>query len=78
LWVVVGDLPPAYLVTLDGSKSPSEALETYVELMDDWVQAVKHGKSINSLIKVNAEPTMDYAEQLSGRLEFIKENFLNN
>jgi hypothetical protein len=78
LWVVVGDIPPTYLVTLDGSESPLEALETYVELMSEWVQAVRQGKSVKELIPVNVSPTLDYAEQLAGRLEFIKEKFLNN
>jgi hypothetical protein len=41
IWVIVGDLPPACLVTLDGAQLPSEALEIYIELMNQWVTAVK-------------------------------------
>ena len=36
LWVVVGDLPPAYLVT-DDAPTPAVALEVYCSLMADWV-----------------------------------------
>lgn len=76
LWVVVGDFPPAYLVTLNGAASPEEALETYIELMGEWVQAVRQGQSVAGLIPVNVPPTLDYAEQLKGRLETLKAFFL--
>jgi hypothetical protein len=33
LWVVVGDLPPAYIVT-DDCDTPSEALDAYIGLME--------------------------------------------
>src|SRR5437763_5201194 len=37
LWVVVGDLPPAYLVT-DDNPTPRAALEAYVEEMNAWTE----------------------------------------
>ena len=36
LWVVVGDLPPAYLVT-DENPTPVSALEAYAEEMKAWL-----------------------------------------
>ena len=36
LWVVVGDLPPAYMVTDEIPTPFSEALRTYVDLMGEW------------------------------------------
>lgn len=39
LWVVVGDLPSAYMV-VGGPVNAKEALEAYCELMDDWINAV--------------------------------------
>jgi hypothetical protein len=35
LWVVVGDVPPAYLVT-DGAPNPACALKVYIGLMKEW------------------------------------------
>src|SRR5688572_15136850 len=35
LWVVVGDLPSAYLVVIP-EDSPKSALGRYCELMDEW------------------------------------------
>jgi hypothetical protein len=40
LWVVVGDLPPAYLVTDDAPDSAG-ALEAYDSEMSAWVHAVR-------------------------------------
>jgi hypothetical protein len=75
LWVIVGDLPPAYLV-VDGSPNPREALGTYVELVQEWVDAVRTGKSIDGCIPVNASPTRTNASALGKRLRFLRKNFL--
>lgn len=71
LWVVVGDLPPAYLV-IDSNSTPLQALKAYVEEMQAWVVAVETGKSINDLIPVDVSPTRDNAKQLKQRLVFLK------
>jgi hypothetical protein len=75
LWVVVGDLPCAYLV-LDGSPTPMKALDTYVELMQEWVDAVKQGKSTNELIPIDAAATTENADLLQRRLVFLREKIL--
>lgn len=75
LWVIVGDLPPAYLVT-DNAPNPAGALCAYIELMEDWVEAVQGGKPIDDLIPVNVEPNPANAQLLQKRLEFLKTNIL--
>lgn len=70
LWVVVGDLPPAYLVT-DGNPIPVSALEAYVEEMQAWVTAVEVGKSVDELIPVNLPPSHENAKELKQRLTFL-------
>jgi hypothetical protein len=67
---VVGDLPKAYLVT-DDSPSPRLALETYVELMSEWVDAATKGQPVDELIPVNVAPTLENAKLLEGRLAFL-------
>jgi hypothetical protein len=76
LWVIIGDLPPAYLVTHDGAENPTEALEIYIGLMEEWVSAAQQGKPVNDLIPVNVPPTPEYAEKLRSRLQFLRERFL--
>ena len=76
LWVIVGDIPPAYLVTSDGLESPNKALQVYIELMFEWVEAVTKGLPVGHLIPVNVEPVPAFAEELENRLVYLKDNFV--
>ncbi|MDX2220563.1 MAG: hypothetical protein SF172_16210 [Burkholderiales bacterium] len=76
LWVVVGDLPPAYLV-LDQSPSWKDALRGYVAEMSLWVRAVKGGLPLEDLIPVAAEPSHEHAEMLASRLAFIEARIIS-
>src|ERR1700691_705646 len=51
LWVVFGDVPRAYLVT-DVCKTPSQALEGYMEEILKWVNLAKQGKASSDVIPV--------------------------
>src|SRR5262249_51190960 len=55
LWVIVGDLPPAYLV-VDESPTPLEALRNYVDLVQEWVDTVHEGRPVDACIPVNVMP----------------------
>ena len=77
LWVIVGDLPPAYLV-VDASPTPLAALANYVDLMQEWAKAVKSKRSIDDCIPVNAPATREYANLLQRRLYFIRKEFLSD
>jgi hypothetical protein len=76
LWVIVGDLPPAYLVT-DSAPNPAMALDAYVGEMEKWVQAAMAGQSVDDLIPVNVEPTYSNAEALRRRLRMIDDDVLS-
>jgi len=75
LWVIVGDLPPAYIV-VDDNPTAVDALDAYCSEMKAWVEAVQSGENVEDLIPVNVPPSLDYAEQLSGRLEFLRSKLL--
>jgi hypothetical protein len=75
LWVIHGDLPPAYLVT-DNSPNAACALQGYIELMDEWVKAAATGGSVEDLIPVNVPPTPEWAATLARRLRFLEEHVL--
>jgi hypothetical protein len=70
-WVIVGDLPPAYLVT-EQAPNPACALKVYIVLMRQWVQAVMKGESVEDLIPVNVEPDVTWAVELQGRLDLLE------
>lgn len=75
VWVVVGDLPPAY-ISPDDSPTPAAALEAYIREMDEWIGAVRDGSSVEELIPVNVPPTDKYAEMLDSRLRFLESEIL--
>ncbi len=71
LWVVTGDLPTAYSV-VDQAAEPASALKGYCELMEEWAKAVLGGGSLKGVFPVEAKPTLDNAESLLRRLDFIR------
>ncbi|HWL92725.1 MAG TPA: hypothetical protein VNT79_04250 [Phycisphaerae bacterium] len=74
VWVIVGDIPPAYIC--NDNRDAATALEGYTTEMQKWVEAVKKRKSVKELIPVNAKPTREYADMLESRLKFIREELL--
>ncbi len=75
LWVVVGDLPSAYLV-IDDAPTWRDALQAYVQEMSRWVASVREGQSLSDVIPVTAEPTLANARLLEVRLQFIEREIL--
>ena len=75
LWVVTGDLPPAYLVC-DDAPDWQQALTRYIEEMARWVSAVRTGKELDGVIPVNAPATPANADLLERRLKYIREELL--
>lgn len=75
LWVIVGDIPPAYLVT-DESRTPSESLRAYITEMRAWVAAAESGQAVDELIPVNVPATRESALALKNRLDFLEGEIL--
>ena len=76
LWVIVGDLPSAYLVA-DAASSPIEALERYCELLEDWANNIMSDSSIENCYPIAIAPTKDNAQLLLNRTKFIRREFLS-
>lgn len=75
VWIIVGDLPPAYL-TCDLCPDPTGALEGYIGEMQAWVEAAEHGNSVADLIPVNVPATPERAHLLRSRLRFLYHRIL--
>jgi hypothetical protein len=78
LWLVVGDVPPAYLSAVDHA-SGIEALEGYVCEIDRWTKAAQAGESVEELMPIRrrgslapVEPSREMADLLSRRLRLIE------
>ena len=72
---VVGDIPPAILPIGAGSNA-AMALDVYLGEMQEWVEAVDEGRSVEDLLPVNVPPTKEWADDLRGRLDFIDNKIL--
>jgi hypothetical protein len=79
VWVVVGDLPPAYLDVLS-VPTAREALEAYIALLEEWVEAVRAGEPIDELMPiyhryslVPVPPTLRFAEMVASRARFLQD-----
>jgi len=75
LWVVTGDLPPAYLVT-DAAPNPLEALRLYCGLMEDWIDAVRRKGDLSEVFPVAASPNQENANQLEIRVTQLRESII--
>lgn len=76
IWVIVGDLPSAYLTT-DECPNPATALDGYIGAMLEWVDAAQKGKSVAELIPVNVPATKENANILKTRLDFLDRRILS-
>ena len=78
VWVIVGDLPPAYITVEDDSPNPATALDSYIGAMERWIAAAKIGGNVEGLIPVNVPPTPENAKMLESRLQFLDREILSN
>jgi len=76
MWVVVGDIPSAYLPISDAS-SPREVFENYIAGMNRWVERARKGDTKGATAAdvppVNVPPTPEWAEKLKTRLATLEE-----
>jgi hypothetical protein len=75
VWVITGDLPPAYLA-YQPQDTWQDAVRGYVDAMQRWVEAAKAGEKVSDLTPVNAAPTPENAARLESRLVFIRAHIL--
>jgi hypothetical protein len=75
LWIVVGDLPSAYLV-VEAGDGAQEVLYEYCNLMEDWVVAVRAATDLNQVFPVRAEPTLEMADLLNRRIALLRQTVI--
>ena len=72
LWVVFGDVPPAYLVT-EACKTPSQAIEGYVGEILKWVALAKNGQTSKEVIPVYVPATPENSADIERRMKLLQE-----
>ena len=78
VWVVIGDIPPAYL---DVEYCPDwlAAVDGYIVEMQEWVDRVLNRLPIDhTVISVNVPPEEEWAESLGSRLKFIQKHIIED
>ena len=75
VWIVIGDLPPAY-ISIRCNSTPYHAIRGYIREMRKWVDAVEDGTSIDDLIPVNIAPIAENADRLDSRLNRLETEIL--
>jgi len=75
LWVIVGDLPSAY-VDVESGDDGMAALARYCSMMEDWSFNVLKDLSLEECFPVAAEATHEHAEMLRERIAFIHTEIL--
>lgn len=74
IWIIVGDIPSAYL-PLEDATSPAEVFKTYVRGMSKWVELAREGRSgtaDDGVPPVNVPITPEWAEKLEQRLHSLR------
>jgi hypothetical protein len=74
IWIMVGDLPPAYLPLAD-CHSPAQAFESYIRGMSKWVDLARKGKkgaAGQGVPSVPVPATPEWAERLNLRLNGLR------
>ena len=70
-WVVLGDIPTAY-ISIDGNDDAWLAIDAYILVMEDWVQAVRRDQDVSACFPMPVPSTREYADMLSDRLQFMR------
>jgi hypothetical protein len=73
IWIIAGDLPPAYFST-DYCPTPINVLDSYIIEMRMWINAVKRGEPVDELIPINVPAEAKYAQILKDRMDFLEKN----
>lgn len=74
VWIVVGDIPPAYIDI--GAKSVPDVLDSYISIMKDWVDCAINNLPVDECFPISVPPTKEYAEMLNSRIHLIKKVIL--
>lgn len=77
IWVIVGDLPSAY-IDVEDNPNGACAIDAYVMEIQKWIDYVIEGKPVEDLIPIRAPKTKEYAKILQSRIDVVKNEILAN
>jgi hypothetical protein len=75
IWVVVGDLPSAYM-EFEPSHSPRAALLRYIVGVEAWLTAPEEEREDGDLIPIVVPAGAEFIETLKGRMDTLRSGIL--
>jgi hypothetical protein len=75
LWVVVGDLPAAYLDTFTVSDT-KDVLKVYTELVNDWIVHVESNQSLDDCFPLKSDRSLESTEMVKRRIVLLQNNIM--
>jgi hypothetical protein len=74
IWIVVGDIPSAYL-PIEDAKTPAKVFKIYLLGMTKWVELARHGRTGtpgHGVPPVNVPANREWAEKIEQRLNSLR------
>lgn len=71
VWIVVGDIPPAYLDTYN-VESTKEVIENYIELVEDWIENAESGNSFEDCFPFKSDTRKNLLRCSKREFNFLK------
>jgi hypothetical protein len=75
MWIIVGDIPSAYL-PLEDCNSPMKVFETYTDGLQKWANFArdsKTGTAEEGIPPVNVPATPEWADQIQKRIQLLND-----
>jgi len=71
VWVVVGDIPSAYL-EFEAAPTPHAAFLRYIEGVEEWLTATPEERASGDLIPIEVPPGDEFLDMLRGRMDTLR------
>jgi hypothetical protein len=71
VWVIVGDMPSAYM-EFELAPTPHAALLRYIEGVEEWLIATPEERSSGDLIPIEVPPGNEFLDMLRGRMDTLR------
>jgi hypothetical protein len=75
IWVMVGDFPSMYLDTIN-VKSTKEVIENYIYIVNDWINHVECGETLNDCYPLDASTDPILFELLKKKVGLLEKKIL--
>jgi len=77
IWVIVGDLPPAYIDSKEIGNT-RKVVEVYIYLVKDWIEHAENARNMEQCYPLLSGWTEEHVEMLKVRADLLEKSILPN